>query len=496
MSSARPQLLRNATLTAAQVVVTAISMFVVYRYLLDRLGAARLGTWSIVMAASSVARITDLGFAGGLTRYVARYRSESDDEAVSEVVGTGVASLMLATALLLALAYPLLLHFIPRLIPSGASDALLLLPFSVASLGLLTVAGGYLSSIDGLLRTDLRNLIMMGSTLLYLVLVIGFVAQWGFVGLGWAQLCQSLTVLVAAIVVLRRQLPAGSLRLRWRLARFREMIGYNAHLQLGTLASLLGDPAAKMMLGRFGDLATVGYFEMATKLVSQFRSIVVNVNQVLVPVIAQFKAGQQDAVRALYERTHGLILFVSCAFFATLLAAVPLVSTVWLGTYQPTFILVCLVMLPTMALNTLAGAAFFSNLGTGDASSNSAVQTGMGLANLALGCTLGYALGGTGVILGHAVAITGGSLYLMLSFRRQHGLSLGTVLPPGQRAHVAITWLTAIACLAARPLLDGAAPHLWSVALVAALCLIMGVTLRHPIARAGWTHLRSRRGQR
>lgn len=496
MSSTRPQLMRNATLTAAQVVVTAASMFAVYRYLLGQLGAARLGTWSIVMAASSVARITDLGFAGGLTRYVARYRSESDDNAVSEVVGTGVSSLLFACCLLLGLAYPILHHFIPRLIPSGASDALLLLPFSVLSLGLLTVAGGYLSSIDGLLRTDLRNLIMMGSALLYLVLVIVLVGQWGFVGLGWAQLCQSLVVLTAAVAVLRHQLPAGGLRVCWSRSRFREMIGYNAHLQLGTLASLLGDPAAKLMLGRFGDLATVGYFEMATKLVSQFRSIVVNVNQVLVPVIARFGAGQKDAVRHLYKRTHGLILFVSSCFFASLLAGVPLVSTLWLGEYNATFVLVCLVMLPTMALNTLSGAAFFSNLGTGDASNNSAVQVGMGLANLALGCAAGYWLGGHGVIAGYALSIVGGSLYLMMKFRRQFGLSDSTLVPPGLRLHVAITWLTAIACVGAYPLLKNAPPQVWWCVLGVALCVILGTTLHHDTARSAWTHLKLRRGQR
>lgn len=481
--------MRNATLTAAQVVVTAASMFVVYRYLLDQLGAARLGTWSIVMASSSIARITDMGFAGGLTRYVAKYRGESDDAAIAEVIDTGVISLIAATLLVLLAAYPLIAHLLPRLIPEAAEDALQLLPFSVLSLGLLTVAGAYLSSIDGLLRTDLRNLIMISGALLYLVLVPVCVDRWGFVGLGWAQLGQSLLVLVAAIVVLHRQLPLGWLPLRWRRQRFGEMIGYNAHLQLCSLASLLGDPAAKMMLGRYGDLTTVGYFEMATKLVSQFRAIVVNVNQVLVPYIAQLKDSRGEVVRSLYERTHALILFISTCFFGLLLACVPVVSAVWLGDYNTTFVMVCLAMLPAMAINTLAGAAFFSNLGTGEAASNSSVQMGMGLANIVLGWSLGLWIGGGGVIAGYALSIAGGSLYLMMRFRRTHGVPVRNLVPQGQRLHVIVTWLAASLGIALRPLLGEHHATLWWWLFVLILIAIAVVSLRNGMARSAWARL-------
>jgi O-antigen/teichoic acid export membrane protein len=460
MPAASRQIYKNATLTALQVVITAVSMFVVYRYLLDALGAARLGTWSIVMAAASVARITDLGFAGGLTRFVAKYRALDDDQAVTELIETGVISMAGMALAILALAYPLLAHFIPRLIPQAADDALSLLPFSLASLGLMTLAGAYLSSLDGLLRTDLRNLIMMGGALFYMVLAMVLVSKIGFIGLGWAQLVQSAAVLLAACWTLRLTLHMPWLPWHWRRARFAEMIGYNAHLQLGSLASLLGDPAAKMMLGRFGDLAAVGYFEMATKLVSQFRAVVVNVNQVLVPVIARLQEQRQDAVTDLYEKTHGLIFFVSTTFFGLLLASVPAVSELWLGSYNPGFVMVCLIMLPAMAVNTLAGAAFFSNLGAGDAASNSMVQVGMGLANLALGMVLGGLAGGTGVVAGYALSIVGGSLYLMLRYRHAKSLPLSTLVPASMRLHVTLTLLAGAAVNLAVPVVQTRSPHL------------------------------------
>jgi O-antigen/teichoic acid export membrane protein len=483
------QLFKNATLTIAQVVVTATTMFVVYRYLLDALGAARLGTWSIVMAAASVARITDMGFAGGLTRFVAKYRALGDEPAVSEVIETGVTSMAVMALVVLAAAYPLLKRLIPQLIPEAAVDASELLPFALCSLGLLTLAGAYLSSLDGLMRTDLRNLIMIGGALLYMVLALLLVRALGFVGLGWAQLGQSAAVLVAAWWTLRRQHALPWWPWRWRRTRFVEMIGYNAHLQLGSLASLLGDPAAKLMLGRYSDLATVGYFEMATKLVSQIRAVVVNVNQVLVPFIAHLRETNDDAVTALYQKTHSIIFFVSTTCFGVLLAGVPAVSAMWLGNYNPTFAMVCLVMLPAMAINTLAGAAFFSNLGVGDASSNSVVQVGMGVANLLLGVALGPSFGGPGVVAGYALSIVAGSAYLMLRYRHSRALPWSTVVPEGLRAHFLVTLLVGLAANLSAPMMLNMHPGVRWVPVMLAVTIVALSALRCELGREAWRHL-------
>lgn len=492
MRTVGPQLFRNATLTIAQVVVTAASMFVVYRFLLDTLGAAQLGTWSIVMAAASVARITDMGFAGGLTRFVAKYRALNDDAAAVEVIETGVTSMAALALLALAAAYPALRYVIPRLIPEAANDTLALLPFALCSLGILTLASAYLSSLDGLMRTDLRNLIMIGGALIYMALALFLVHKMGFIGLGWAQLGQSTLVLVLAWLTLRHQHPVPWLPWRWRRARFVEMIGYNAHLQLGSLASLLGDPAAKLMLGRYSDLATVGFFEMATKLVSQIRAVVVNVNQVLVPVIAHLRETNDAAVSALYEKTHTVIFFVSTTCFGLLLAGVPAVSIIWLGHYNLTFALVCLAMLPAMAINTLAGAAFFSNLGTGHASSNSLVQVAMGVINLGLGVALGAWFGGPGVVIGYAVSIIAGSTYLMLRYRSSRGLAWSTIVPTGLRSHFVLTLLIGVATNLSLPrLLNMDAGLRWLCVLLAVAAILLSA-LRCDLGRVAWQRLTNR----
>lgn len=492
MSTDRRQLIRNASLTALQVIVTSLSMFIVYRYLLTTLGASRLGTWSIVMAASSLARVTDLGFAGGLTRYVAQYKAINDEKALRELIETGTISLLVLAIALFAAAYPLLHLALPQIIPQGALDAILLLPYSLASLGTLTLAGVFLSSLDGVLRTDLRNIIMICSVLLYMLLAIVLVERWGFVGLGWAQLAQSIFVLISAWVTLRSQILLPLLPWRWTRERFSEMIAYNIHLQIGSLSSLLGDPVAKILLGRYGDLSTVGYFEMATKLVSQFRAVVVNVNQLLVPVIARLKNDDTMSVHALYEKTHRLLFLISVTFFGALLAVVPTISELWLGKLNHTFSMVCMVMLPAMAINTMAGAAFFSNLGTGDASSNSSVQLAMGIINLCLGWVMGSALGGTGVILAYGLSIVIGSAFLMMRFHRSNGISYSSLLPQTLTSHLIATLVIGIFCNVVTPYAEKLLPNLhFGLALLAITSILFSAARREP-ARTALQHFRHR----
>jgi O-antigen/teichoic acid export membrane protein len=430
MSPPSGQLFRNATLTVVQVVLSATFLFFIYRFLLGTIGAEQMGVWSIVMALSTVARITDLGFAGGMTRFVAMYQAQDDHQAVLEVVETGTLSLAVLSLLMLALAYPVLYLALPRLLDAEpARLALQLLPFSLVSFGLLAVGGAFLSSLDGMQRADLRNQILIAGTVLHGLLIPLCVWRWGFVGLGWAQCGQTVAVLLLAWWQVRQRLGLGWLPRRWRLSRFREMLGYNVHLQVTTLASFLGDPLTKLMMGHFGGLAMVAYFEMAGKLISQFRAIVVNVNQVLVPSIAHAQEKDRDELLRIFQTSFAALLLVSLLFYSVLVSALPLASTIWIGAYNPTFVHCAVLLVVSMQLNTLVGPAYFANMGTGRVSENAASQLIIGLVNLLLGLALGAWFGGWGVAWSFSVGVVAGSAFLMLRHLRHEGYAPSVLRP-------------------------------------------------------------------
>jgi O-antigen/teichoic acid export membrane protein len=494
----RKQTRKNAVLTVVQVAVSAICMFAVYKFLLKELGAAKMGVWSIVMAISTVARISDLGFAGGMTKFVAKYRALKDEEAIIAVIDTGSLSIAGLVVFIVAVLYPVALYALPSVfVDARIEDARALLPWSLASFALLAVGGVYLSALDGVQRADLRNLVLIGGTVLYATSIPLFVSRFGFVGLGYAQLLQTAAMMVAGWWVVRRTVGiAGLVPTRWRYARFREMLGYNLNLQFATFASFLGDPLTKVLLGRFGSLAMVGYYEMASKMVSQFRGMVVNVNQVLVPVIAHMNEVDRGEVGNLYRKTYALLTVVSTTFYSLVAIALPLVSQVWIGEYNSFFMTVGYLMLFAMQINTLTGPAYFSNMGTGNVFANSMAQFIIGGTNLALGLLLGWWAGGVGVVVAYALAVTIGSLYLLIGFLLSEGMPLAALLPAGQRGHAlacsALVVLSAVVFAMGHVAAGGAK---YAVAIVPFVVLIVASLRVEPLRGIGTKMLR-RRGAR
>jgi hypothetical protein len=55
---------------AGQTLVQTAVLFLVYRYLIGELGIERLGVWGIVLATTSVARVSELGLSGSVTKLV------------------------------------------------------------------------------------------------------------------------------------------------------------------------------------------------------------------------------------------------------------------------------------------------------------------------------------------------------------------------------------------------------------------------------------------
>ena len=113
-------LLKNVFSAAGQTVVQTVVLFLLYRYLIDRLGIERLGIWGVVLATTSVARVGELGLSGSVTKFVSTHRSQGNDRAAREGLQTAAISLAVILALLLPVLYLALVPLLPHLLPAAA----------------------------------------------------------------------------------------------------------------------------------------------------------------------------------------------------------------------------------------------------------------------------------------------------------------------------------------------------------------------------------------
>lgn len=423
--------IRNATMTVLQVITSGATLFFLYRYLLKTIGLELLGVWSIVLATTMAAKISELGFSGSVVKFVAKYTALNNTQRVSEVIQSATLSVAFFMASVAMITYVPLQHLLEYAVPhSGLDSALAIFPYALISLWLNSIAGVFQSGLDGCQRIDIKSYLMIGGNIFYLIAVFVLVPYFGFLGLAYAQVLQSAVLLIVGWMVLRKELPyLPRLLIRWDRSAFFEMWRYAVNFQVNSLAAMLYDPVTKALLSKFGGLSMVGIYEMASRMIMQFRTIVVSANQVLVPAIAGLEESGRDKISAIYQQSYTLLLFITIPYFAAILLAIPFISEIWIGSYDAMFVNFSVMLAVGWFFNLLIGPAYFSYLGIGRLRWNTASHLTIAVLNFVLGLALGHFYGGYGVVAAWVVALILGSLIVVVAYHEENKLSLNLLAP-------------------------------------------------------------------
>lgn len=479
------RVLVNALAALVQVVVSGGAYFVLYRFLYDTIGIAQVGIWATVLTTTSLSHLANLGLSGSTLVFVSKYLAQDDAARVDAIVETSVVSIGLFMGVVLLGLYPLLRAVLPWIINDAAALplALRVLPYALGSFWLVSVGGVLLSAIDGFERVDLRNALSMVSVLAYLGLSFALVPSQGLLGLALAQVLQGGLLCGGAWLVLKRLFaPLPALPFRWRRDVFREMLGYNVQFQAMTLAQMLFDPTTRALMARLGGLEAAGFFELAYKMVVQLRSLIVTAHQAIVPTIARLQETAPTRLGALYKKSYGLLLFLILPLLPLLLALMPVVSRLYLGAYEATFVVFADLLVVGWFLNILSAPAYFANLGTGTLRWNIGGHVVAGVLNAGLGAALGWLYGGTGVVVGFVGALLAGSAVTAFTYEHRHGIRLADLY---RAESLVLGGAAVLGAAAAAGLFQMLPPARWSpVAVALAMAGAYAVVVAWPL----WRH--------
>src|ERR1700685_2230223 len=100
--------LRNASSSLVQLVVATLSLFVLYRVVLDILGPREFGIWSLVVAATSMVGLSNMGLTGSIVKHVADSQADGDLHRLAGLIETTVVSVGLLSVLLAFTGAPLM----------------------------------------------------------------------------------------------------------------------------------------------------------------------------------------------------------------------------------------------------------------------------------------------------------------------------------------------------------------------------------------------------
>ena len=434
------QILINAALSVAQIVVIGGVLFVLYKFLLNTIGVEQLGIWSLVLATTSITQIANFGLSGSIVKFVAKYIALGENENVSGVIQTAALSVATFAGCILLIGYPIIKWVLELVITDEHFPlALSILVYAFWALWLLIIASIFQAGLDGYQRIDLRSLLLMVGAVLNLLLCFVLAPIYGLIGVAYARVLVNLIVLISSWFLLKRchqRLPIFPYR--WDKALFREIISYATNFQIISITAMLYDPITKILLSKFGGLNLVGYYEMASKMVQQFRALIVSANRVLVPAIADLKEKTPDKIQSVYLNSYQLLFYLSLPLYSFIAICAPIISDLWIGHYDNIFVLFVILLSIGWLLNTINAPAYFAYLGIGVLRWNVVSHITIGLLNLCLGFILGIFFDGIGVVVAWVFSLALGSSIIYLSYHLKYKILLIELLPKSSRMIIII----------------------------------------------------------
>ena len=429
------QVLFNAIMSMVQVVVIGGVLFILYRFLLKTIGVKQLGIWSLVLATTSVTQIANLGLSGGVVKFVAKYVARDEHKNVSAVIQTASLSVAAFIGVVLLVGYPVIKWMLGLVVvPESLPLALSILPFALFSLWLLAITSIFQSGLDGYQRIDLRSMLLMAGVIIHLCFCFMLAPTYGLMGVAYSSIIQNFSVLMISWVFLKRQSPfLPLLPYQWDKSFFKEIVNYGINFQLISISTMFYDPITKALLSKFGGLAMVGFYEMANRMVQQFRALIVSANQVLVPAIANLQEKNSEKIKEVYLTCYHLIFYLAVPLFSLIIVSTPLISELWIGHYESVFVIFGIFLSIGWLLNTVAAPAFFAYLGIGELRWNVTSHITIALLNAFLGFLLGVFYDGFGVVIGWIISLAVGSSLIYLSYHIKRQIPLRELLPKTSR---------------------------------------------------------------
>ncbi len=426
MEGRKKLVLLNVTTSGAQVIFIGLVYFLLYRYLLSRLGVEILGVWSVVLSTSSLANLANFGVADSVIRFVALYKAENDETKIKQLIFTATIFLTLLFILIAAIIYPCAHLILTAVLPARyIKDGLAILPYSLICLIINAVNGVYASVLDGMQRNYIRNMVFSLSSILLLIGTYVLVPHYHLLGVAFAQVAQSAFTLLTCLTLIIFRLQFNPLKWAWNKAIFKQIFSYGMKFQFISLATMVNDPIIKILLGKFGGMAFTGYYEMANRLLSQARGVIVSATQSLVPVLVNVT---KTDVPVFYRKIFSNVLFFSLTMVCLVVPAGRLISLYWIGRYEPVFYFTLILLAFSTFINLLISPSYFYYVAK--ANLNVLIRTHVLLCvlNVSAGFVMGHFWGGYGVVCAWFFAVITSSFYLLLYFNKDHALGFRSVI--------------------------------------------------------------------
>lgn len=498
----RPSLSGSIVANGLNVVVVVGAALLAVPLLIDRLGIAAYGVWTLAQTVVIYVTTAELGFGPALARFVSVHVEHPDRPRQVLVTALGLyAAVGLAIAVLCQLlAGPLVdLFSVPGRLHAAAVATVGIVGWVTLAALLASALGHVLTGLERFRDFAVTNALGAVAWLLALFVLLRHHAR--LQDVAYAALLQwSLVALLRLASVQRLALSRGP-RLPGR-ALLRDLARFSLRLQLGVLSTLVNTQTDRVVIGAVAPPATLGQAGIATQLADAGRSLsYAAFHPMAARMAVTFGTEGRDALDTLLARQQRLWAIATWGGIAVMVGAIRPAIGAWLphgpgtGSYDKAALFAVLLTLG-YGVGTLPGPTFAYLRARGNPMLESTFGAVTMIVNLTATIVFGVLFGAVGVVGATTVAYLTSTAWVTRRARRNLPQPSGSPFPLLRVALGAI--FSAAATYSAGEALLAALPRLLALVGVvagagAALALYLAaLTDVRPlaVARTSWARVR------
>ncbi len=332
----RPSLKINAVSNWASLGVNiAIGLFLT-PFIIRSLGKTGFGIWTLVGSFIGYYGLLNLGVGSAITRYIARYTAQKDENALNEVASTALAMFCVTGILAIAVSFSMagVLADFFKVEPEQRQAFIQLIWIIGITTGISFPGNVFGAIVTAREHFVANNIITIVRALLRAGLTVLFInAGWGLLGVGLAPLAATVVAIISSFFLFEHYASDVCLRLTFTNKRTLKMLlVFGGITTIIMVADILRIQLDSLVIGKFVSLDAVGVYGVAALLIRYMTRIVTAGMGVLGPRFANLDgAGKKDEMRKLFLKSLSISSFL--AFGAGMMAIIfgPRFITLWAG---------------------------------------------------------------------------------------------------------------------------------------------------------------------
>ena len=279
--------------------------------MIQSIGVENYGFWGILLGLVAYIQCLDFGIMYSIERFVAYYSANNDKKSLAEFLSTTLTMLLLISLIILV---PLFLwgnaaitYLTKGSIPVNGRTTIFALYPAIMISWLSAVFSGI---TRGLQRFDISSKIQIVGKLFFAVILIGLLSRERSVYAAiFAFDAQWLLLFCCHFIFSRKLLPGVAfprIGLSWTMVK--RIVNFGFKIQVSAFSSQINLQFDKFLLASFSNLAVVGYYDAASRIVYAIKDIPLFLFSVLIPQVSTLSAdGNRKEIHALFQKVTSLL---------------------------------------------------------------------------------------------------------------------------------------------------------------------------------------------